>query len=278
MAREPFHFYELFVPVDAEARPLPADIVLPRSRFFPPPTSTTPEGLLCIGGQLTPQWLLDAYSHGIFPWPMWEDEPVAWWSPDPRAIIGLDGLRVSRRLQRTIRSGKFCVTLDQDFAGVIRGCATAGNRTNNTWLTPAMIEAYCRMHTLGHAHSVEVWSTLPLPPEEGRGEGALDLSPHEGTHTPNLSPKARRKLVGGTYGIAIGGLFAAESMFHFERDASKVALVHLVFHLAARGYQLLDVQQLTPHTESMGAENLPRDEYLRRLARAIESPVTFGNG
>src|SRR3954466_2110466 len=201
MAREPNHFDELFVPVGAVIRPIPADIGLPQSRFFPPPTSTTPEGLLCIGGRLSPEWLLDAYRHGIFPWPMWEDEPIAWWSPDPRAIIELDGLHASRRLQRTIRSGKFRVTCDQDFAGVIHGCATAGDRTGGTWLTPAMIAAYRRMHSLGHAHSVEVWQA--------------------------------DRLVGGTYGIAIGGAFAAESMFHYERDASKVALVHLVSHLGA---------------------------------------------
>ena len=181
----------LFVPVDAKSRPLPADIDLPPSQFFPPPTATTEDGLLCVGGRLSPEWLLDAYRHGIFPWPMWDDEPIAWWSPDPRAIIELDGLHVSRRLQRTLRSGKFRVTCDRDFDGVIRGCATAGDRTGNTWLTPSMIAAYCRMHELGHAHSVEVWQD--------------DV------------------LVGGTYGIAIGGLFAAESMFHRVRDASKVA-------------------------------------------------------
>jgi leucyl/phenylalanyl-tRNA---protein transferase len=243
MAREPNHFDELFVPLDADSRPIPADIGLPPSRFFPPPTSTTPEGLLCIGGRLSPEWLLDAYRHGIFPWPMWEDEPIAWWSPDPRAIIELDGLHVSRRLQRTIRSGKFRVTYDQDFAGVIRGCATVGDRSGNTWLTPAMIAAYCRMHTLGHAHSVEVWQA--------------------------------NQLVGGTYGIAIGGLFAAESMFHYARDGSKIAVVHLVRHLKACGFMLLDVQQWTEHTGSMGAANISRDEYLRRLARAIELPVNF---
>ncbi len=243
MAREPNPFDELFVPLDAGDRPMPADIGLAPSRFFPPPTSTTPEGLLCIGGRLSPEWLLDAYGHGIFPWPMWEDEPIAWWSPDPRAIIELDGLHVSRRLQRTIRSGKFQVTCDQDFAGVIRGCATAGDRSGNTWLTPAMIAAYCRMHALGHAHSVEVW----------QGD----------------------QLVGGTYGIAIGGLFAAESMFHLGRDASKVAVAHLVQHLKACGFQLLDVQQWTEHTGSMGAIEISRDEYLRRLAPATELTVSF---
>src|SRR4051794_37413300 len=192
MAREPNYFDELFVPVDARQQPLPAEIGLGPPRFFPPPNATTPEGLLCIGGRLTPEWLLDAYSHGIFPWPMWEDEPIAWWSPDPRAILELDGLHVSRRLARTLGSGKFRVTFDQDFEEVIRGCATAGDRSENTWLTPAMIAPYCRMHALGHAHSAEVWHA--------------------------------DRLVGGTYGLAIGGLFAAESMFYRERDASKVAL------------------------------------------------------
>jgi leucyl/phenylalanyl-tRNA--protein transferase len=267
MAREPNHFDELFVPVDADVMASTGRLGLPRPKFFPPPTATTPDGLLCVGGRLSPEWLLDAYHHGIFPWPMWDDEPIAWWSPDPRAIIELGGLRISRRLRRTLRSGKLRVTFDQDFEGVIRGCATTGDRRGNTWLTPAMIAAYCRMHKLGHAHSVEVWSDLPLPPGEGRGEGALV--------TPNPSPKERRELVGGTYGVAIGGLFAAESMYYRVRDASKVALVYLVEHLKACGYQLLDIQQWSAHTGSMGAIEIPRDEYLRRLARVIDLPVRF---
>jgi leucyl/phenylalanyl-tRNA---protein transferase len=187
---------------------------------------------------------LDAYSHGIFPWPMWENEPIVWWSPEPRAIFELDAFLISQRLKRTLRCGNFTVTCDRDFAGVIRGCATAAGRRGNTWLTPAMIEAYCRMHTLGHAHSIEVWND--------------------------------KQLAGGTYGIGIGGLFAAESMFYRVRDASKVALAHLVAHLGARGYQLFDIQQWTPHTGSLGAVEISRDEYLRRLARAIDLPVTFG--
>ena len=244
MAREPSHFDELFVPVDVRAQPLPADVGLSPSQFFPPPTATTAEGLLCVGGRLSPDWLLDAYRHSIFPWPMWDDEPIAWWSPDPRAIIELHALHISRRLRRTLRSQNFRATCDQDFAGVIHGCATAGNRRRNTWLTPPMIEAYRRMHALGHAHSIEVW-------EQG-------------------------ELVGGTYGIAIGGLFAAESMFHRSRDASKVALAHLVAHLNARGYQLLDIQQWTEHSDTLGATEIPRIEYLRRLARAVDRPITFG--
>ncbi len=235
-------FDELFVPVDTRLRPLPSGVTLSPSRF-PLPTATTPEGLLCVGGRLAPDWLLDAYRHAIFPWPMWADEPIAWWSPDPRAIIELDGLHVSRRLQRTMRSGRFHVTFDRDFAGVIHGCATAGDRANNTWLTPAMIDAYCRMHELGHAHSVEVYSA--------------------------------DELVGGTYGIAIGGLFAAESMFHRARDASKIAVVHLVHHLRTSGFVLLDVQQWTPHTGTMGASEISREEYLQRMAEAVCLPVNW---
>jgi leucyl/phenylalanyl-tRNA--protein transferase len=190
-------------------------------------------------------WLLDAYRHGIFPWPVWDDEPMAWWSLDPRGIVEFDGMHISRRLQRTLRSGMFHVTCDRDFAGVIRGCGTAIGREEGTWLTAAMIDAYEEMHRLGHAHSIEVWR--------------------------------EDKLAGGTYGIAIGGLFAAESMFFRVSDASKVALAYLIAHLRARGYRLLDVQQWTPHTGRLGAIEIPRIEYLRRLAEVIDLPVTFGN-
>jgi leucyl/phenylalanyl-tRNA--protein transferase len=280
MAREPHSVDDLLVPADVIRQPMPADIGLSAPRFFPPPTATTPEGLLCVGGRLTPDWLLDAYRHGIFPWPMWENEPIVWWSPDPRAIFELNAFHISRRLARTLRSGRFTATSDRDFGGVIRGCATAAGRSGNTWLTPAMIEAYCRMHALGHAHSLEVWANLPLPPGrgsavagEGRGQGETQGGPH-----PNPLPKGEGiRLVGGTYGIAIGGLFAAESMFYRVRDASKVALAHLVAHLGARGYQLFDIQQWTPHTGSLGAIEISRDEYLRRLARVIDLPVTFGD-
>ena len=214
------------------------------SRFFPPAEDADAEGIVGFGGKLSPQWLLDAYGHGIFPWPIGDmDEPMAWWSPDPRAIIELEGFHVSRRLKRTCASDRFKATLDRDFIGVIRGCATAGDRVGATWLTRRMIAAYVRLHRLGHAHSVEVW--------------------HE------------EKLAGGTYGVAIGGLFAAETMFHRVRDASKVALVHLVEHLKQRGYTLLDIQQLTPHTAQFGAVEIPRREYLARLAAALDKPVTF---
>lgn len=218
---------------------------LPPLQFFPPAEAADPDGLLALGGILTPEWLLDAYRHGIFPWPFTGDDgPMAWWSPDPRAILELDQLHVSRRLRRTCRSGRFKATCDEDFSGVIRGCATAAGRIGRTWLTPRMIAAYTKLFELGHAHSVEVW--------------------HE------------EQLAGGTYGVSIGGLFSAESKFYRVRDASKVALVHLVAHLRARGYQLLDVQQLTPHTARLGAIEIPRRRYLARLAKALAQPVRFG--
>lgn len=274
MARQPYESDTLFVPADADRSDVPPEVGLSAARFFPPPTATTPEGLLCIGGRLTPDWLLDAYGHGIFPWPMWDDEPIAWWSPNPRAIIELDGLQVPRRLARTLRSGCFLATCDRDFEGVIRGCASAGDRVNNTWLTAAMIEAYRRMHALGYAHSVEVWLPSPI----GRGAGGEGASPLGKVPHPNPLPKGEgMHLAGGTYGIAIGGLFAAESMFYRERDASKIALAHLVNHLRACGYRLFDIQQWTPHTGRLGAVEIPRLEYLRRLAQAIELPVTFGS-
>ena len=195
-----------------------------------------------LGGKLEPAWILDAYAHGIFPWPIFGGR-LAWWSPDPRAIFELDGFHISRSLARTCRRVKFEVTRNRDFAGVMLGCATAQDRRRATWITKPLMAAYQRVHELGHAHSIEVW--------------------HDG------------RLAGGTYGIALGGLFAAESMFHYVTDASKVALVHLVHHLRDRGYQLMDIQQLTPHTASLGAIEIPRREYLRRLDVACAAEVTF---
>lgn len=215
------------------------------SKFFPSPAESTPEGMVAVGGDLAPEQLLDAYRHGIFPWPFDDEEMMLWWSPDPRAILPLDGMHISKRLQRTLRAKKFEVTCDQAFSEVLAGCATGAGREEGTWLTDEMIAAYTRLHELGHAHSVETW--------------------HEG------------KLAGGTYGVAIGGLFAAESMFYRVRDASKVALAHLVSHLDSRGYQLLDVQQWTPHTSTLGVIEISRQEYLERLAVAVELPVTFGD-
>lgn len=169
---------------------------------------------------------------------------MTWFSLDPRAIIPLDGLYVSSRLKRTIRSGKFTVTCDQAFREVMLGCSKPRHKKDGTWITPAMTKAYCKLHAEGHAHSVEVW--------------------HEG------------ELAGGIYGVSIGGAFAGESMFHKVRDASKVALVALVSHLNARGYQLFDIQQWTEHTGSMGAIEINRNDYLALLKQMVDLPVTFG--
>ena len=196
-------------------------------------------GLVAVGGDLRPAWLLQAYRHGVFPW-YGPGEPIQWWSPGPRGIIELDDLHISRRLRRTLRSGRFSVTVNRDFAGVIHGCADRGL---GTWITAEMLAAYERLHALGHAHSVEVW----------RGD----------------------RLVGGLYGVALGGLFAGESMFSYETDASKVALVFVVERLRERGFELFDIQMVTEHTTRMGATEIPRAEYLRRLQAALSRQVLF---
>lgn len=219
---------------------------IPPSRIFPPVEQADDDGLLALGGELEPEWLLDAYSHGIFPWPFGDDSnPMAWWSPDPRGILELDGLHISRRLRRTLRQGRFEVTCDRAFREVMAACAVGPGRLGGTWITPRMLAAYTELHRLGFAHSVEVW--------------------HEGA------------LVGGVYGVSIRGLFAAESKFYRQRDASKVALAYLVEHLKRRGYTLLDLQMVTSHTQRLGAIEISREEYFERLAVALRLEVTFGD-
>jgi leucyl/phenylalanyl-tRNA--protein transferase len=207
--------------------------------FFLDPEDANADGLVGIGGDLSSARLLTAYRRGIFPY--YDDAtPILWWSPDPRAIIELDSLHVSRRLARTIRSGRFRVSVNEAFGQVVRGCA---DRPEGTWITVEMIAAYERLHRLGHAHSVEAW------------HGDV--------------------LAGGVYGVSVGGLFAGESMFTRVRDGSKVALAHLVERLRERGYRLLDVQYRTEHTGRMGATEIPRAEYLARLREALACPATF---
>ena len=194
------------------------------------PESADETGLVGVGADLQSYTLLAAYAAGCFPtrFEPYNDErlPMFWWSPDPRAIIELDGLHVSRRLARTLRQNKFTVSINRDFAGVMRGCADRGD--DGSWITSDILAGYQELHRLGYAHSVEVW---------------------QGT-----------QLVGGTYGVAMGGLFAAESMFHRVSDASKVAVVALVSRLRERDFQLLDIQMLSMHTESLGAVEIPRTE------------------
>lgn len=197
-------------------------------------------GLVAIGGTLHPASLLRAYRRGIFPW-YDEGDPICWWSPDPRAIFELDALHISRRLARTLRSGKFTATINRDFTGVMRGCADRPGE--GSWIVPDMIRAYQELHKLGHAHSLEVW--------------------YEG------------QLAGGVYGVAVGGFFAGESMFTRVRDGSKVALVYLMERLRQRGFQLFDIQFLTEHTARLGAMEIPRAAYLKRLKEALACAATF---
>jgi leucyl/phenylalanyl-tRNA---protein transferase len=191
-----------------------------------------------VGGDLEPGTLLAAYRAGMFPMPVRGRGPVAWWSPDPRGVLPLDGLRVTRSLRQACR--KFDVRIDTAFEAVIDACRDPGR--DGAWITPEIRGAYIRMHQMGWAHSVEAWST----------DGSL---------------------AGGLYGIAIGGFFAGESMFHHQRDASKVALVGLVERLRAGGALLLDVQWTTEHLESLGAIDLPRRDYLARLRAAVAADV-----
>ncbi len=222
-------------------RPLwsPAPVVVAGKGHFPDPAQAPRSGLVAVGGDLSVERLLEAYRRGIFPY--YEEPPVLWWSPDPRAVFELEGLHVSRRLARTVRSGRFQVSFDQAFEAVISACAV---REEGTWLTPEMVAAYSELHRLGHAHSVEVWRA---------GE-----------------------LAGGVYGVTVGGLFAGESMFSRVRDASKVALVHLFERLRQRDYLLFDVQILNEHTARLGAIEVPRRVYLGRLAGAVRREVSFG--
>jgi leucyl/phenylalanyl-tRNA---protein transferase len=229
------------MPSDITVAPTPSPARLPACRFrFPDPAKADAEGLVAHGADLEPATLITAYRRGIFPWP-YDESMLLWWSPDPRAVLPLDGLHVARRLTRTLRQGRFRVTLNAAFPEVIDACAAR----EETWITPAIRAAYVQLHRLGWAHSVEVWMNSAL--------------------------------AGGLYGLAIGGLFAAESMFHRVRDASKVALVALVEHARRVGTTLIDVQMPTEHLASLGVVTIPRAEYLRRLAAALPRRVAFAS-
>jgi leucyl/phenylalanyl-tRNA---protein transferase len=230
----------------------PLDVVVARAtrparigpcRFeFPDARGAHADGLLAVGGDLEPATLLAAYRRGVFPWPA-EDIDLLWWSPDPRAVLPPDAVHVSRSLARTMRRRRFRVTIDAAFDDVVAACAEPRGGEDGTWITPAIRDAYGRLHRLGWAHSVEVWD-----------DGAL---------------------TGGLYGVSIGALFAAESMFHRVSDASKVALIALAQHARAVGVRLIDVQMPTPHLTSMGAVTVSREQYLDQLALAVSRRVDF---
>lgn len=210
---------------------------LSQELVFPPPEVADASGLLAVGGDLSPERVLLAYRSGIFPWPI-EGLPLPWFSPDPRWVIVPSALIVSPRLARSLRARHYEVRLDTAFAQVIRGCAAAPRAgQDGTWITPAMIAAYERLHALGFAHSAEAWL-------DGR-------------------------LAGGLYGVSLGGAFFGESMFTRASDASKAALVALVRQLSAWGFTLFDCQTHTPHAERLGARPWPRARYLEALAEAL---------
>lgn len=195
---------------------------------------TEPDGLLAVGGDLTVKRLLTAYQRGIFPWYS-EDQPILWWSPDPRTVLFPEQLKISRSLRKTLRNKPFTVSFDRAFTEVIQACSEPRPDQNGTWISEEMQQAYIRLHAEGHAHSVECW---------------LDS-----------------KLVGGLYGVSIGKVFFGESMFSRTSDASKVAFVCLVKHLQAKGYPLIDCQVHSEHLESLGASNIPRVEFIGFLEK-----------
>lgn len=211
-----------------------------RTSRFPDPRGLPGDEPFARGADYRVETLVDAYGHGIFPWP-YSDGEVYWWSPDPRALIPLDGLHISRSLRQTLRRSGFTCTYDRAFPDVMRACAQP--RDTGTWITAEYMAGYQQLHEAGAAHSVEVWDA-----------GGL---------------------VGGLYGVTVGAVFTGESMFHTRTDASKVALVALRDRLVERGFGMLDAQLPTSHLESMGAVAVPRSEYLAMLERLVELPVTF---
>jgi len=209
--------------------------------WFPPLDQALdePEGLLAAGGDLCSERLLSAYRRGIFPWYS-AGQPVLWWSPNPREVLVPREFKCSRSLAKTLRNRGFEVTFDREFAAVVSACAARREHSAGTWITPEMFAAYCRLHELGHAHSVEV-----------RLDG---------------------QLVGGLYGVLIGRMFFGESMFSRERDASKVALARLVEKGIVAGVQLIDCQLPTPHLRSLGSKPVTRTEFSKLVAAATDGP------
>lgn len=211
---------------------------------FPPPDYADPSGLIAVGGDLSSERLIEAYRAGIFPWYA-EDQPILWWSPDPRSVLELDQFEISRSLAKTLRRGTFKVTFDRVFEEVIEACATVPREDQNgTWITPEMQEAYIKLHGLGYAHSVESW--------------------FEG------------ELVGGLYGVSLGKAFFGESMFHRKTDASKVALAILVHKLQEWGFHFIDSQMSTEHMQRLGAKEISRRIFVKKLRSALRHSTKRG--
>jgi leucyl/phenylalanyl-tRNA---protein transferase len=211
---------------------------------FPPPDYADPSGLLAVGGDLSNERLLEAYRVGIFPWYS-DDQPILWWSPDPRLVLDLKDFKISRSLRKTLKKQVFQVTFDRAFEEVIQACAVVPRAAQNgTWITEEMREAYINLHGLGYAHSVESWFG--------------------------------GKLAGGLYGVSLGKSFFGESMFHVKTDASKVALATLVEKLKSWDFHFIDSQMTTEHMVRLGAKELPRRIFLKRLQSALRHPTRRG--
>ncbi|MBF0187513.1 MAG: leucyl/phenylalanyl-tRNA--protein transferase [Magnetococcales bacterium] len=218
--------------------------------LFPPVHLAEPSGLLAVGGDLEPDRLLSAYSQGIFPW-FTAEEPILWWSTDPRMVLKPEWLHIPRSLRKVIKKGRFTITFDTAFREVMVGCAQPRGDEEGTWITQEMIDAYERLHRLGHAHSCEAWR---FDPEEGG------------------SPQ----LVGGVYGVSLGRCFFGESMFFLAPNASKVAFIHLVQRLIALGFQVIDCQMETDHLKRFGARTMSRELFMNEIKRAVQGGVAPG--
>ena len=209
-----------------------------------PPVETAwdePNGLLAVGGDLSNTRLINAYHAGIFPW-FGPQEPIYWWSPDPRAVLFPGRVRITRSLRKSMRNKGYTIAFDRNFSDVVRACAAPRNYTSGTWITEDMHHAYCRLHKAGYAHSVEVYK--------------------------------EEELVGGLYGVAVGGVFCGESMFSREPDTSKIAFVALAWHLVKWGFALIDCQIANPHLSSLGAEEITRQRFQSILKTFSDTPET----
>ena len=227
------------MPKASKAPQIPQRLRMREREFFPPThlALEEPNGLLAYGGDLSPKRLLNAYQRGIFPWYDEEESPILWWSPAPRCVLPLTGLKISRSLDKTLRNTTYTVTMDEAFSHIITACATIERpNQSGTWINQAIVDAYVELHHLGYAHSVEVWN-------------------------------AQAELMGGLYGVSLGRVFFGESMVSLQPNASKIALVHLIGQLKEWAFDLVDCQVSNPHLLSLGAVEMTRESFESILAQ-----------
>ncbi len=217
---------------------------LGKEPVFPPPECSEPDGILAVGGDLSPERLIEAYTHGIFPWYS-SETPILWWSPDPRFVIYPAEVKVSKSMRQVLKRKVFDIKFDTSFRDVITACSGKRRHEKGTWITPEMIEAYVALHKMGFAHSIEAW-------RDG-------------------------KLAGGLYGVSLGGMFFGESMFTRESNASKAAFIVLAGNLLRLGFDLIDSQVYTDHMDSLGAVDMDREEFLKIVKRSVKRETYRGN-